>query len=126
MVRIGTDIVEVKRINRLIQRHSDHFTQQFFSETEINFCEKQTETGAWIARLWSAREAVFKIFGTGNYWQDLQFTPRPTGKLEITFTNDSFHNQSSIPRNANWDVSTDHNQTRAVSVAVCRWTPVEP
>lgn len=120
--RIGTDIVEIQRIRNLFQKYGDHFTRRFFSNAERTFARDQSDETTWYARFWAGREAVFKIFGTGNYWQDTRFQPRQTGRLEVTFTGPSFHRNTPVPRNANWDVTTTRDSKRAVAIAACEWT----
>lgn len=119
--RIGTDTVEIERIRSLIESHGERFQNRFFTGREQQYIQETVSPACWYARFWAGREAIFKIFGTGNYWTELEFSPREMGRLDINFTGDSFHKDSPVPRNACWDVSTDHNNERAVAVAVCQW-----
>ncbi|MCB4773514.1 MAG: holo-ACP synthase [Sulfurovum sp.] len=60
-MKIGTDIVQIQRIEKLIQNHGVTFKQRFLSKDEITLA-KQTET---IAGFWAAKEAIAKALGCG-------------------------------------------------------------
>ena len=38
---IGTDIVNIKRINKILQRNTGGFKKKVFSKSEINYCDKK-------------------------------------------------------------------------------------
>jgi holo-[acyl-carrier protein] synthase len=66
---IGTDIVEVCRIEEKIAR-SDFFKAHVFSENEIAYCEKQTKPFIHFAARWAVKEAYLKAYGVkfiGNH-----------------------------------------------------------
>lgn len=120
--RIGTDVVEIRRIQDILRKYGDHFTERFFGQHEREFARQQPNKNSWYARFWAGREAVFKVFGTGNYWQDTRFEPEESGRLKVVFKGSSFHQNSPVPRDANWDLTTTLNGERVVAVAVCEWS----
>lgn len=66
---IGTDIVEVCRIEEKIAR-SDFFKAHVFSENEIAYCEKQKKPFIHYAARWAVKEAYLKAYGVkfiGNH-----------------------------------------------------------
>ena len=66
---IGTDIVEVCRIEEKIAR-SDFFKAHVFSENEIAYCEKQKKPFIHFAARWAVKEAYLKAYGVkfiGNH-----------------------------------------------------------
>ncbi len=66
---IGTDIVEVCRIEEKITR-SDFFKAHVFSENEIAYCEKQKKPFIHFAARWAVKEAYLKAYGVkfiGNH-----------------------------------------------------------
>ena len=66
---IGTDIVEVCRIEDKIAR-SDFFKAHVFSENEIAYCEKQKKPFIHFAARWAVKEAYLKAYGVkfiGNH-----------------------------------------------------------
>ena len=64
MIGIGTDIVEISRIRRAVEK--EHFKRRVFTETEIIYCESRGKNAAasYAARF-AAKEAFFKALGTG-------------------------------------------------------------
>lgn len=62
---IGTDIVEVERIRKAIEK--PELKQKVFSAREIEYCEKDKTCQSFAARA-AAKEAFFKALGTG--WRD--------------------------------------------------------
>ena len=66
---IGTDIVEVKRIQTKFER-SAHFKTHVFSVDEIQYCDRQPNPAMHFAARWAAKEAYLKAFGVkfiGNH-----------------------------------------------------------
>lgn len=66
IIGIGTDIIEVARIQRSIEKYGKRFLQRIFTETEINYCEsfKGTQYLHYAARF-AAKESFSKAIGTG-------------------------------------------------------------
>ena len=61
-MKIGTDIIKIKRIEEAIKRHGDHFLNRFLNEEEISALSSKPES---LAGYWAAKEAVAKALGTG-------------------------------------------------------------
>ena len=62
---IGTDIVNIKRMEKSLKRHGDKFKYNIFSRNEITYCEKKKNPGAFYAKRFAAKEALSKALGTG-------------------------------------------------------------
>ena len=62
---IGTDIVNIKRMNKSIKQHGNKFKKRIFSKNEIIYCEKKKNSGAYYAKRFAAKEAFTKALGTG-------------------------------------------------------------
>ena len=81
---LGTDIVEVDRIARMIADHGDHFLERVFTKTEIAHCQPRRESAPHYAGRWAAKEAVMKVLGTGFTnevgWTDIEINVRPSGQ----------------------------------------------
>lgn len=60
-MKIGTDIIQISRIEKLLTRYGDTFKERFLSKEEITMA-KSTES---IAGYWAAKEAVSKALGCG-------------------------------------------------------------
>ena len=62
---IGTDIVNIKRIDHLLKKHGSGFRNRIFSKKEIYYCERKKDPTAFYAKRFAAKEAFSKALGTG-------------------------------------------------------------
>ena len=62
---IGTDIVNIKRMEKNLKKNNDKFKNRIFSDKEINYCEKKKNPPAFYAKRFAAKEALSKALGTG-------------------------------------------------------------
>lgn len=66
MIGIGTDIVDVPRIEKSYAEYGDRFLQRVFTDTEIEYCNRFGETRfLHFAARFAAKEAFSKAIGTG-------------------------------------------------------------
>ena len=61
---IGTDIVNIKRIQKTL-KVSNNFKRRIFSKNEIIYCEKKKNPSSFYAKRFAAKEALSKALGTG-------------------------------------------------------------
>ena len=64
-ITIGTDIVEIKRIADALERQGDKFVQRILTESEIAEYRGRGNSVAFLAKRFSAKEAIAKALGTG-------------------------------------------------------------
>ncbi len=63
---IGTDIVQIQRIDKMWQEHGDTFARKILSNNELEELAKQkVKQVAFLAKRFAAKEAVAKALGTG-------------------------------------------------------------
>ena len=62
---IGTDIVNIKRMEKSLKRHGRKFKNNIFSKNEILYCEKKKNPFPFYAKRFAAKEALSKALGTG-------------------------------------------------------------
>ena len=62
---IGTDIVNIKRMEKTLKRYGNKFKNNIFSKKEIVYCERKKNSGAFYAKRFAAKEALSKALGTG-------------------------------------------------------------
>ena len=62
---IGTDIVNIKRIEKALRRQGVKFKSKIFSKNEIDYCEKKKNPSAFYAKRFAAKEALTKALGVG-------------------------------------------------------------
>ena len=62
---IGTDIVNIKRMEHSLKKNGLSFKKRIFSKKEISYCEKKKNSSAFYAKRFAAKEAFSKALGTG-------------------------------------------------------------
>jgi len=62
---IGTDIINIKRINNSLKRGGHNFKKKIFSDREIKYCERKKNPSPFYAKRFAAKEAFSKALGTG-------------------------------------------------------------
>ena len=62
---IGTDIINIKRMEKSLKLHGNKFKNNIFSKNEIIYCEKKKNPSAFYAKRFAAKEALSKALGTG-------------------------------------------------------------
>src|SRR3984893_12875658 len=86
---IGSDLVDVGRIEKVIERHGERFLARIFTATERARAERRADRVATYAKRFAAKEACAKALGTGMrkgvFWRDMgvvnQASGRPTMQL---------------------------------------------
>lgn len=75
IVGLGTDIVEVSRIEALLARRGQAFAQRILAPQELAELDQQQSPVRYLAKRFAAKEAALKALGTGLRnglsWQDL-------------------------------------------------------
>ncbi|WP_321323001.1 holo-ACP synthase [Thiomicrorhabdus sp.] len=65
IVGVGTDIVDVERIEKVYKKQGDSFAQRLLSEAELHEFTNQLYPERFLAKRWALKEAVSKALGTG-------------------------------------------------------------
>ena len=93
MLGLGSDLVDMRRIEKTLSRFGDRFKKRIYTENEIKKCEKRKESVACYAKRFAAKEAAAKALGTGFrsgvFWRDLEVANLPSGKPTIFFHGNS-------------------------------------
>lgn len=62
---IGTDIVELSRINEIYERYGDHFARRILMDEEMELYERSKNPARFMAMRFAGKEATVKAMGTG-------------------------------------------------------------
>ena len=62
---IGTDLVEVNRMEKIIQRWGERFTEKVYSQDEIDYCTRKAYPAIHYAARFAAKESFLKSLGIG-------------------------------------------------------------
>ena len=91
IIGIGTDIIDITRIERVINRFGDRFKNRVFTKKEILKCEARKLSANSYAKRYAAKEACSKALGTGFrksvYWRDIEVINNKSGKPELFLHN---------------------------------------
>lgn len=86
VIGIGTDIVEVARVEKLMADNAQRFLQKIFTPNEI----KTDANANYYAKRFAAKEACLKALGTGMReglrWHDMEITNDTLGKPILTLS----------------------------------------
>jgi holo-[acyl-carrier protein] synthase len=81
---IGSDIIDIRRIERTLQRFGERFVERVFTETERLKSDGRVNRAASYAKRFAAKEACSKALGTGFragvFWRDMGVANLPSGK----------------------------------------------
>ena len=81
---IGTDLANIERIERTLERFGDRFRNRVFTDVEQAKAERRRDTAGTYAKRWAAKEACSKALGTGLRmgiaWKDMSVTNLRTGQ----------------------------------------------
>ena len=93
IIGIGTDIIDVRRISRVIDKYGIKFKKRCFSKTEIDKSESRYNKINSYAKRYAAKEACAKALGTGLargvYWKDIEIKNNKFGKPNIFLHNNA-------------------------------------
>lgn len=83
MIGIGTDILEIKRIDEVLSRLGDRFVRRILTEQEQAEYRDSGQPARLLAKRFAAKEAIAKALGTGIgrgvSWQDMQVEHNDSG-----------------------------------------------
>ena len=101
---IGTDIVNIKRMEKIFIKKNNNFKNRIFSKREILYCENKKKSYSYYAKRFAAKEALSKALGTGirkgiNF-KDIEILNDKMGKPYI--------NLKGSTKNFWWECSKGH------------------
>ena len=84
---VGTDIIEIDRIERVLNRHGQAFLNRIFTPAEQEYCLKYSTPLPRYAGRFAAKEAIVKALGTGLRkeitWTDIEILNDLQGKPQV-------------------------------------------
>jgi len=87
---IGTDLVDIRRIEQTIARHGDRFINRIYTEVERARAERRANRIDTYAKRFAAKEACAKALGTGFrrgvFFRDMGVVNLPSGKPTLRLT----------------------------------------
>ena len=87
---LGSDLIDIRRIERTIERFGNRFLDRVFTAAERGKCDRRADRAAGYARRFAAKEACSKALGTGFrrgvFWRDLGVVNLPSGRPTMRLT----------------------------------------
>ena len=84
---IGTDLVNIERVRKVLDRFGDRFEKRVFSELEIQRSRRKYDPSSSYAKRWAAKEACSKALGIGLRmgisWKEMHIVNLVSGKPEL-------------------------------------------
>ena len=90
IIGIGSDITDIRRIEKVIERHGERFLSRIFTDTERARAERRAKSVETYAKRFAAKEACAKALGTGIrkgvWWRDMGVVNLPGGRPSMELT----------------------------------------
>jgi holo-[acyl-carrier protein] synthase len=84
IIGIGNDLIDIRRVERTLERFGERFVNRIFTDTERARSERRAGRVESYAKRFAAKEACSKALGTGFrrgvYWRDMGVVNLPSGK----------------------------------------------
>ena len=94
IIGIGSDLIDITRVEKVIERHGERFLDRIFTETERGKAERRAKNHKMVvatyAKRFAAKEACSKALGTGIrqgvWWRDMGVVNLPGGRPTMHLT----------------------------------------
>jgi holo-[acyl-carrier protein] synthase len=87
---IGSDITDIRRIEKVIEKHGERFLARIFTDAERTRAERRAKRVETYAKRFAAKEACAKALGTGIrggvWWRDMGVINLPSGRPTMKLT----------------------------------------
>ncbi len=91
IIGLGSDLIDIRRVEKSIARFGDRFTSRIFTEVEQAKSDRRNQRAASYAKRFAAKEACAKALGTGLargvFWRDMGVVNLAGGKPTMKLTN---------------------------------------
>ena len=90
IIGIGSDLSDIRRIEKTLERFGDRFRERVFTELERARSERKADAAASYAKRFAAKEACAKALGTGMrrgvFWRDMGVINLRSGQPTMALT----------------------------------------
>ena len=90
IIGVGTDVLDIRRLERTLERFGDRFLERIFTPGERARCSRRAHPGPCYAQRYAAKEACSKALGTGLrqgvFWRDMVVDSLPSGQPVMNLT----------------------------------------
>lgn len=129
---LGSDITDVRRIAKVMERHGDRFLTRVFTDIERAKADRRKNRAETYAKRFAAKEACAKALGTGIrggvWWRDMGVVNMPSGRPTMALTGGARKRLDALtPKGwqAQIDITITDEGPMAVAFVVISANPVE-
>lgn len=84
---IGTDIVSIGRIHRMIEKYGNQFLNKIFTQNEIIYCREKAVPAVHLSGRWAAKESFYKALPFDcqkiSGWRSIEIIPEGTSNRPL-------------------------------------------
>ena len=135
IVGIGSDLADIRRIEKTLERFGDRFVTRIFTETERERSERRGDRASSYAKRFAAKEACSKALGTGLkrgvFWRDMGVVNLRSGRPTLMLTGGAAERLAEITpagmtAHVHLSLTDDHPYAQAFVVIEALQTPPAP
>ena len=130
---LGSDLVDIRRIEKVLARHGDRFIQRIFTPVEVAKAEQRATQIDTYAKRFAAKEACSKALGTGFrkgvFFRDMGVVNLPSGRPTMSLTGGALARLKEITPaglEARIDVSLTDEYPLAQAIVIISAAPLSP
>ena len=90
IIGVGSDLIDIRRIEKVLERHGERFLSRIFTDVERARAERRAKSIETYAKRFAAKEACSKALGTGImqgvWWRDMGVVNLPSGRPTMKLT----------------------------------------
>ena len=121
VIGFGTDIIDITRVERIINLYGNKFKKRCFTSKEIERSEKKYNSISSYAKRYAAKEACSKALGTGLaqgvFWKDIEIYNDSYGKPFIELHNKAITRIKKISRNKTFNIEVSLSDEKNYAIA---------
>jgi len=118
---VGTDLIEIARIEKSVARFGDHFLDRVFTSGEIAYCRQKKHAAESLAARFAAKEAGAKALGTGISrgitWKEIEVRRNPGERPTLHLSGRAAERASQMGVNR-LSLSLSHSRDVAFAVVI--------
>ncbi len=129
IVGLGTDLAEIARVRRSVERFGSRFLERIYTPGEIAYCLRKKDAAESLAARFAAKEAGAKALGTGIShgvsWQEFEVRREPSGKPSLWLSGRAAEIAAELGIHR-LSLSLTHTRDLAMAVVIAEHLPGEP
>jgi len=133
IIGIGSDLIDIRRVEKVIERHGERFLSRIFTDIERAKAERRARSTDTYAKRFAAKEACSKALGTGIrhgvWWRDMGVVNLPGGRPTMQLTGGALRQLEALTPagyDARIDVTITDEYPMAQALVIISAVPREP